>query len=29
MVQNYELQNLANIINEMNPLLPEALIFEY
>ncbi len=29
MVQNYDLQNTANIINEINRLLPEAFKFEY
>ena len=29
MVQNYDLKNTANIINEINQLLPETLKFEY
>ena len=29
MVQNYDLQNTARIINEINQLLPEAFKFEY
>lgn len=28
-VQNYDLENTANIINEINRLLPEAFKFEY